>query len=241
MFFDIHSHILPGVDDGAANLEESLKILEELKKQGITHVMATPHFYPQEDNFEDYFEKTSKAYEQLLKVAEKRDLPKIYLGCEMLYCRWASSSESIPHFCLGKSNHILLELTDFDIDNKFFVDIIKLKMSGYEPIIAHPERYYHAPNFRKFMRFLKDVEITVQINADSVFTPIYKNPVKKLITGDYNVILGSDAHNTEDRAPVITKALKHISDNYGEDRCRKIKLATMAVFERILAEGKLDA
>jgi len=241
LFFDIHAHVLPAVDDGAKNLEESIKLLEQLKRQGITHVMATPHFYPQEDNFEDFFDKISNAYETLNSAIENKDLPKVYLGCEMLYCRWATSSELIAHFCLSKSNHILLELTDFDIDNKFFVDVIRLKMSGYEPIIAHPERYYHAPNFRKFLRFLKDVEITVQINAESLFIPAYKTPIRKLITGDYNVILGSDTHNSEDRPPMLEKALKHIADNYGEENCKKIKFATKTVFDKIVAEGKLNA
>lgn len=241
MFFDVHSHILPAVDDGAESIEASIKILEELKNQGVTHVMATPHFYPQEDNFEDFFVTVSEAYDKLRKAIENKDLPKIYLGCEMLYCRWATSSELISHFCLSKSNHILVELTDYDIDNKFFVDIIKLKMSGYNPVIAHPERYKNAPNFRKFLRFIKDIEITVQINADSVLDHAYKNIIKKLVTGNYTVMIGSDAHDCADRAPKIKQALQHIGATYGEEYRENIENNTLAVFQNIVKEGKLDA
>lgn len=241
MFFDIHTHILPGVDDGAADINESIKILTVLKKQGITHVMATPHFYPQEDDFESFLQRTTKAYNSLISAIKGKNLPNVYLGCEMLYCRWAVSSELIHHFCLSNSDHILIELTDYDIDKKFFVDMIHLKMAGYEPIIAHAERYSHAPNFRKFLKFIRDVEITVQINADSVLDPDYKKVMKKLLSGKYNVILGSDSHNCTDRAPRITEALQYINDNFGSDAKRRVENKTLSTFNKIVNEGKFDA
>ena len=241
MFFDIHTHILPGVDDGASDIKESVKILTELKKQGITHIMATPHFYPQEDDFDSFLVKTSKAYRKLTAAIEGKNLPKVYLGCEMLYCRWAVNSELIHHFCLSNSDHLLVELTDFDIDKKFFVDMIHLKIAGYKPIIAHIERHYRAPGFRKLLRFIKDVEITAQINADSVFDPTYKKVIKKLLSGKYNVILGSDSHNCTDRSPKIAEALKHIEENFSSDAKRRIENKTLSVFNKIVKEGNIDA
>ena len=59
---DIHSHILHAVDDGAKTTEESLQILTEMYRQGITDVIATPHFYPLEDNLEDYLSITRNAF-----------------------------------------------------------------------------------------------------------------------------------------------------------------------------------
>ena len=62
---DIHSHILPCVDDGSESIEESLQLLQIMKEQGITAVIATPHFYPHEDNLDDFLEKTATAYKEL--------------------------------------------------------------------------------------------------------------------------------------------------------------------------------
>lgn len=62
---DIHSHILPGVDDGSKSLDESVKILEMMKEQGITDVIATPHFYAFRENLDEYLKKIQDSYSQL--------------------------------------------------------------------------------------------------------------------------------------------------------------------------------
>ena len=67
---DIHSHILPAVDDGAEDLDEALKILEMMQKDGITDVIATPHFYADSDNLNDFKTRTEKAYKTLCSAAD---------------------------------------------------------------------------------------------------------------------------------------------------------------------------
>ena len=64
-FLDVHSHILPNVDDGAKDMETSVKLLEMLKEQGVTDVIATPHFYPIEDSIEEFVEIVDTAYNNL--------------------------------------------------------------------------------------------------------------------------------------------------------------------------------
>lgn len=243
MLYDIHSHILPAVDDGAKNIEESIKILEMLKEQGVSNVMATPHFYPQEDNFETFFQKIRLAYENLLKAIEGKSLPNIYLGCEMLYSRWGLSSDLIKSFCLNNSNYLLLELTDSDISPRLFIALAELEEEGIVPIIAHVERYQRAANFRKFLNLIKCEGIIVQVNAESFVEDFRYNKriLKKLITGNYFVVLGSDAHNIGDRAPLIKQALDVIGDTYGEEYRNKIELNTREVFEKIIAEGQANA
>ena len=77
---DIHSHILPGVDDGSKSLDESVKILEMMKEQGITDVIATPHFYAFRENLDEYLKKIQDSYNLLKSYVAGMNLPDIYLG-----------------------------------------------------------------------------------------------------------------------------------------------------------------
>ena len=81
---DIHSHILPGVDDGSKSLDESVKILEMMKEQGITDVIATPHFYAFRENLDEYIKKIQNSYSQLKLHVADMDLPDIFLETEVL-------------------------------------------------------------------------------------------------------------------------------------------------------------
>ena len=76
--FDIHSHILPAIDDGAQYLEESLKLLELMRAEGITHVMATPHFYPQDTNLEYFLRASVSSFNKLNEKIENLNLPKFF-------------------------------------------------------------------------------------------------------------------------------------------------------------------
>lgn len=221
MLFDVHSHILPAIDDGAADLKESLEILELMKAQGITDVIATPHFYPADDNLEEFLEASQNAFNELTKHSVKRGLPNILLGCELLYFGGISNTDAILKFCLGKSNLLLLELTDNCIDNTLFKDILKIRQTfGVEPIIAHVERYCGAKKYNKFIKFLIANDVPVQINADSVLIPQMSRVIKKLMKAPLFCVMGTDAHSVDMRPPKLAEALDLIAKNYGED-CRQ--------------------
>ena len=94
IILDIHSHILPGVDDGAADLNESVKLLEALFEQGVTDVVATPHFYPMDEDIDSFKDRIGRAYLRLWEKSEGRNLPNIYLGAEVLYYRYIGNSDA---------------------------------------------------------------------------------------------------------------------------------------------------
>ena len=223
--FDMHSHILPSIDDGAEDLNEALKILKLMQLQGITDVIATPHFYPALDNLDEFFEDVAEAMKKLKEFVVKRGLPNIYLGCELLYFTGIGQSDSLKQFCLNNSNYLLLELTDDCINKELFADITAIRENlGLEPIIAHVERYCLARNYGKLIRFLAANNIPIQINADSVLIPRLGRVVKKLLDSGLLCVVASDAHSVGIRPPRVKGALKHIAKTYGvEYRERLIK------------------
>ena len=220
MLFDIHSHILPEIDDGARNINESIEILKLMKSQGITDVIATPHFYPADDDFEEFMEASDRTFEELKKLSIKSELPNIYLGCELLYFDGISGAESISQFCLGNSNFLLLELTDDCINETLFNEIIGIRENlRLEPIIAHVERYAGAKKYKKFIKFLIENDIPVQINAGSVLIPQLKRVLKKIVNSPLFCVVATDSHSVDMRPPMLAEALKVIEKNYGKE-CR---------------------
>ena len=123
---DIHSHILPNLDDGAENVEESIMLLKIMQAQGITDVFVTPHFYPTLDNYEDFNSALLKSLKLIKKHTTNLGLPNIYLGCEMFYFVGIGDCDSLTDFTFENSRFLLLELDPTLINEHLFDDIKKL-------------------------------------------------------------------------------------------------------------------
>lgn len=207
---------MPSVDDGAKSLDESLEILNQMKYDGITDVIATPHFYADSDNLEDFKARTQAAFNSLNAVTKGKELPRIMLGSEVLYYRGIGSTETVREFCLNGSSYLLLELTDRCITDSLFSDINKLRNDlGITPIIAHLERYYKSPNYKKLLAFTKKENILAQVNASSFFIKSLSKTAEKLVKNGYINFIGTDAHSPDNRPPVMRQALTYISEHLG--------------------------
>lgn len=216
ILFDMHSHILPGVDDGAEDMSESLAILKIMREQGITHVAATPHFYAASDNLELYLQRVSEAYNRLKAEAAESGLPKIYLGSEVLYYRGIGKSEAVFKLCINSSPFLLLELSDNCIGNGLFEDLTDLRREmGIKPIIAHIERYFKFPKYRKLLSFISENGIPAQINASSLFNPVLCPITVKLIKKNLVSFMGTDSHSVSGRPPLIKPALEVVAEKNG--------------------------
>lgn len=226
------------MDDGAKDIDEALKILEMMKKDGITDVIATPHFYADSDNLDDFKLRVKEAYNTLLDASDGKNLPDILLGCEVLYYRYIGISESAKDFCLNGSNYLLLELTDNCITDTLFEDLTDLKNKlGIIPIIAHIERYYKARSYKKLLKFVKEEEIPTQINASSFFTPHYSRIAEKLVKKGYAVFLATDAHSVDKRPPEIKEALRYISNKLGPEYANGFIRNSQKLFQAITQKG----
>lgn len=212
----MHSHILPGVDDGAENMAESLALLEMMHEQGITHVAATPHFYATQDNLELHLQRVSAAFNSLKAEAAERGLPKLCLGSEVLYYRGIGHSESINSLCINSSPYLLLELSDNCIGSGLFEDLTDLRSDmGITPIIAHIERYFKFPKYRKLLSYISENGIPAQINASSLFSPMLYPITVKLIKKNLVSFMGTDTHSVSERPPMLKSALEVVSEKIG--------------------------
>ena len=221
---DIHSHILPAIDDGSRNLEMTLKMLEESYKQGITDIAATPHFYISKDNTESFLKKRNNAYDAVCKEAAGRnDLPNIYLGAEVYFFNGISHYDGLEELCINNSRYMLLEMPLNKWSNKVLAEIENIIFDRkIIPIIAHIERYIDFQNGTDNINNLFSLEVIIQANASYINYMFSRRKAIKWIDNNIIQILGSDAHNMDSRAPNLGKAYDIIRKKLGESAVSRI-------------------
>ncbi len=230
MLLDIHSHILPSVDDGAKNIDDSLILLKMMRSQGITHVIATPHFYPNDDTIEEFKARVAHA----VSILNKRHnyLPEIILGCELFYFTGISKSDLIKEFTLGKSKYILLEPNPFSINKTLMSEILYLRDElGLTPIIPHIERYHKSNGYKDFIKFIKEHKILCQVNAASFLDRHYNRTINKLFKMGIVTFIATDTHSIN-RPPLLSNAFEEIEKRFGESEKERI----LSNLENILSE-----
>ena len=238
---DIHSHILPNVDDGSKNLQMSLELLKLCKEQGITDIIATPHFDAQYDNIETHNERVNEAYKKLLSEINGKALPNIYIGAEVYYFNGIGKSYGARNLTLAKSNYILLELPHTNFDNAIIKDIENLShIVGVTPIIAHIERYASLRGFKKLLALISSGTVLAQANASSLFMPHFRRAVLKLIKKGYISFVATDTHSTDSRPPMLKEALEEIEKQFGSHQKKVFLRNSDKLYNEIFGEGEND-
>jgi len=215
-FIDIHSHILPGVDDGAKTIDDSIDLLRQEKENGVTSVVLTPHFYPDYDTFDDHYTNILTAFKKLKKECEGKDLPDIYLGSEVQYFTGISRCEILDKLCISGTNYLLLELPFLTPITPTMLEEVKRidRDLGITVIIAHIERYCNDRLFKKLIDLVKNGDIKAQINADSVFHPVFQKPILKLLKKGIISYIASDTHSVKERPVLIKDSLSFLKQKY---------------------------
>ena len=221
---DIHSHLLFGIDDGCKDINESISLLKEAEKQGVTELMITPH-YIEESKYNCNNEEKQKLFNQLVEKTKEENINiKLYLGNEVFindnFLKLLKKKEIKT---LNNSKYVLLE---FPFGNMLYntKDIIyELVVAGYVPILAHPERYRifqrHPDHIEEYLR----MGVLLQGNYKSLFGKYGREAKKTLIyllKKHQITFLGSDCHHEKDfKVKKLKKKLKSIvkSDNMIED------------------------
>ena len=239
-YLDIHAHILPAVDDGAKDMETAITLLQMLKEQEVTHVIATPHFYPDEDNAEDFAQTIQKAYSDLIAEISNRDLPRVFLGCELRYFSGIGKSRAIKQFTISGTNYLLLELPyGAPITKIVLQDIIDInEQQGIMPILAHIERYSKVSGYKKLLKLIDDGYALAHVNAGGITDKAYIRVCEKLIKKGYASYLASDTHSIRNRPPLIKDALNIISQRLGRSVSNRFIIKSNQLLEEIEAANE---
>ena len=214
---DLHSHVLPGVDDGSSSLEESIELLRLLGEQGVDCVCATPHFDALYDDPDAFFGRRSKAYARLAEAIEGKDLPRIILGAEVAYFPGISNMNLIERLCLEGSRYLLIEMPSEPWSDYTVNELVKIAVTkDIRPVIAHAERYMFLQRTSTLMR-LREIGALMQVNASFFINRKTRRRALALLKREEIHFLGSDCHNLTLRPPKYAEAVKIIKDKLGDN------------------------
>ena len=227
---DIHTHILPFIDDGASSYEESLEMLRVMVSNGVTKVVATPHFDFETDNLDGFLSKRSEVYAGLVnRVSNSQIDIEILLGCELMYTPALSSMDLSP-FTINNSDYVLIELSTRYDDPSINSTLNSVIANGYIPILAHVERYTYLINHSIRLVELVDSGVLTQINFSSLVNDRYPF-VQALFKHNISHLVASDAHHIDKRVANLRKDL--ISDKI-------LKNMHMVISNELVDTGKVS-
>lgn len=231
---DLHTHILPAMDDGSRDVEETLQLLEEESRQGVTRLVLTPHFYPHREDPDRFLSRRARCFAQMESAADykKAFSGKVYLGAEVAYFEGISRVEGIERLCIGNTNALLVEMPFCRWNDRVLRDLeILQKSASVQPILAHIERFLEYQP-AGLVEELVDDGILMQVNASFFQRFSTKRKAIKMLDRGLIHFIGSDCHNMHSRKPNMGDAMQVISKKLGKDA-----LGYLAHMERTLLEG----
>ena len=227
---DWHSHILPGMDDGSKDVAESVSMLGMQASQGVETVIATPHFYANDETVDSFLNRRSKAMADL-KSQLPENAPKILLGAEVRYYQGISRLEGLQKLTVEGSKLLLLEMPMGVWTESMVRELVELSgKSSVRIVLAHVERYMRQQKQSAWDRIIES-GILMQVNASFFASFTSKRKALTLLQDGVVQFVGSDCHNITTRPPMLGKALEVIRKKLGEDYLDQMQQYGYSLFQ----------
>lgn len=231
---DMHSHVLPGMDDGCKTPEESRRVVELCVQQGVSHMAATPHFYADRESAESFLARRDAAAERLMEALDGRPAPQFCLGAEVAYYPGLLQQEGIERLCLGRSNYLLLEMPFSRWTPSVLRTVRALRHEqGVVPILAHIERF-SAMADRSMVDELVESGVLIQMNAEFFLDAHTHRQAVKLLRHGMVDVLGSDCHGAEHRPPNLGLMWERMGARRLAEAAERIAETSADIFELAL-------
>ncbi len=224
-FTDIHSHVLPGVDDGARDIEQSLQLLRNMEDCGVTDLILTPH-YCKRRGYTAEIKDIDRAYKELCLACKKENIGlRIYLGTEMEY-----SSCAINYIREGRvrtladSDYILVEFAPYVKADSIVKATKEILQLGLIPVVAHAERYEKLYRSFDTLYELKSLGAKIQINIRSISCRGFrlKRFLRRLISEKLADFLAGDVHSYALSSGELKKCFDFVTKHSSEEYLREL-------------------
>lgn len=224
---DIHVHLVPGVDDGAQNMEMALEMMGMAKRQGVCQIIATPHssaFCHSKEGGRIIFKRLADA-----AAAAYPDM-KLWLGCEV-YCEAGHMEQVLQALderrypTMNGTEYVLMEFPQWVRPERTVPCVEAIVNGGYKPIIAHMERYPLLQDRMDLVDQFRALGAMIQVNAYSLLDEkdaAIRGWARRLVTERKADFLGFDAHRTDHRPPCSEKGLNWLYENLEQEYAEAI-------------------
>jgi len=197
LIVDIHSHLIPAIDDGSKSMDNSIELILALKELGYKKLITTPHT---SDMFPNTTEIILKGYNRLTEELNKREIDITIEVASEYYAdeHFEKLLDAGDILSFGYKNYLLFELSYFTPPHDLEDLVYEIKRKGYTPILAHPERYLYLHDSLDRYRDIKDMGLLFQLNINSI-SGFYNKDIQRvaewLISNSMVDFLGSDTHH----------------------------------------------
>ena len=193
---DMHSHLIPGIDDGSKSMEESIQLIKELCELGFKKLITTPHIMS--DFYKNTPENILSGLEKVQAAVKEECLPVTITAAAEYYLDdgFVQKLENEKLLCI-KDNYLLFEISYVNAPENMMDIIFRMQVQGYKPIMAHPERYPFWFNNLDFYKSLRDQGVLLQLNVNSLsgyYGPEAKRTAEKMIDMELVDLIGTDTH-----------------------------------------------
>lgn len=218
---DLHCHILPGIDDGAKTVEDSVELLSAHRRQRIRSVMLTPHFNFERTDIKSFCERRAKSLELLTGSQEFIDTEiTVKTGAEVFFSV-RLNEENVEPLCFEGTNYILIELPVNSRPYGLTHTLRALLNDGYIPILAHVERYPYIAEDPTVLYDLVMQGCLAQVNAGAILKDSERSKIAmKYLKWELAQVISSDAHSMGKRPPNIKPAMNVIESKLGSQYTR---------------------
>ena len=220
-WIDLHSHILPQLDDGSDSVEMSLAMLYQMAEQGVDVVCATSHYYAKHSSIPAFCERRAEALERLSSVLTA-ELPRVLPAAEVAYFPHMEEQDLTP-LCIQGTRTLMLEMPFSDWTGLQLETVEALVLDcRYDVVLVHPERFCFSKSNRHKLEKLAELPIGLQVNAGSLLRWGTRRLALDLLQMAQYPLLGSDCHNLTSRPPNLKEGRKVVMQKLGEAFLKKI-------------------
>lgn len=213
---DLHTHILPGMDDGAPDMTTALQMLTMEAKQGVGTVALTPHFYRNREHVSDFLIRRANAMARLQNDLKNVEHPRLILSAEVAYAPGMADWQELGQLCYAGTKILLVEPPMTAWNDDMFRQLYAIEgRRGITPMIAHIERYFETQKKAHIAQLL-EMGFPIQVSTASLLRFYGRRRALKLLT-DFNAVLVSDCHNTTTRPPDLGVAVRVLEKKLGGD------------------------
>ncbi len=212
--FDLHTHILPGMDDGAPDMKTALQMLVMEAKQGVKTVALTPHFYRSREHIPDFLKRRANSMERLQNVLKNVKHPQLILSAEVACVPGIADWPELEQLCYAGTKILLVEPPVTPWNEEMFHQLYAIECRrGITPMIAHIDRFFETQTKDRIEQLL-EMGFPIQVSTASLLRFRGRSRAVKLFS-DNDAVLVSDCHNTTTRPPNLDAAAQVLAKKLG--------------------------